>query len=262
MYFQARLQCADIPEGKCDDEKCTRLPITSPWKDDLFDNLCANNVSRLADIPGSDECCCPKSSLNLLTTARGADSNLSNAECTQHRKCQFLCCSTPAKFCGLQCCQRDELCGNALVDNKPCCVAPYPRLERSPNAPADLANILHLQAQHSCCAYGAGRICSSGNPCCLDTGNPQCVPPDDCPQTWHLPHTLFLIIWPIFITLTLIGCLTVGTGIWRVTMNSNWNRVNEGVQNIFRREDERSGELTSGGIYGNTSSILSQSEED
>eukprot|EP01054_Gregarina_sp_Poly1_P004140 Gregarina_sp_Poly_1__4139@NODE_2266_length_2381_cov_171_633967_g1453_i0_p1_GENE_NODE_2266_length_2381_cov_171_633967_g1453_i0NODE_2266_length_2381_cov_171_633967_g1453_i0_p1_ORF_typecomplete_len261_score14_82_NODE_2266_length_2381_cov_171_633967_g1453_i0138920 len=258
MYFQARLQCVDSAGGKCSEEECAKLPIKSPWHDNEYDNQCASNISRISSIPGADECCCPQAAINLLAIAKVPQSN---AACTQHRKCQFLCCSDPARFCGLQCCQKDELCGEGLQDNKACCVAPYPRVVPSVNAP-DLVSIFHLQSQHSCCAYGVGRICSTGAPCCLDTGNNHCLTIDECDSAgWEFPRTLMMIIWPIFITFTLIGCLTVGTGIWRVSVGSNWARVNSGVQSIFNREHRSNDELTSGGIYGNTSSILSQDDD-
>lgn len=262
MYFQARLQCADIPAGKCTEDQCSKMPIMSPWNNEVTNNKCAVNITQLATIPGADECCCPQDLTSLLTIT-SPDNNSSSSSCTQHRKCQFLCCASPAKFCGMQCCQKDELCGAKLRDGAPCCIAPYPRLVQSPHAPSNLMDILHAQAQHSCCAYGVGEVCNTGTPCCLDVGNAHCVPAGECPvpSTWHLPHLFFMMVWPIFITLTLIGCLTVGTGIWRVTMGDTWHRVHHGVRTLFNRQ-RRSGELTSGGIYGNASSILSHSEEE
>eukprot|EP01057_Protomagalhaensia_wolfi_P004513 Protomagalhaensia_wolfi_Nauph_80__4512@NODE_462_length_2475_cov_151_987685_g348_i0_p2_GENE_NODE_462_length_2475_cov_151_987685_g348_i0NODE_462_length_2475_cov_151_987685_g348_i0_p2_ORF_typecomplete_len289_score33_35_NODE_462_length_2475_cov_151_987685_g348_i014772343 len=288
MHFQVRLPCIDV--GVCKSEDCSQYPF-STGQYVPSDNQCGSEIPAIAGLPGANECCCPKAQLHLLKSTQAlarnskqleldgiwshllgvasntptdgeADSSLSassstpaldSTQCTQNRKCQFLCCSSQSKFCGSQCCQSDELCGQRVVDQRPCCVAPFPRIIPSPNAPPNLNISLHRLAQNSCCAFGVGLNCGSGASCCLDSGIEGCMLPELCPSSWWSFHkALMLILWPIFLTLTLIGGVTVATGIWRIVGESRASRD--------ERESILEGDLTSAGVYGQTSSVLSHSD--
>eukprot|EP01057_Protomagalhaensia_wolfi_P001513 Protomagalhaensia_wolfi_Nauph_80__1512@NODE_1919_length_1278_cov_270_514931_g348_i1_p1_GENE_NODE_1919_length_1278_cov_270_514931_g348_i1NODE_1919_length_1278_cov_270_514931_g348_i1_p1_ORF_typecomplete_len261_score29_50_NODE_1919_length_1278_cov_270_514931_g348_i13611143 len=190
MHFQVRLPCIDV--GVCKSEDCSQYPF-STGQYVPSDNQCGSEIPAIAGLPGANECCCPKAQLHLLKSTQAlarnskqleldgiwshllgvasntptdgeADSSLSassstpaldSTQCTQNRKCQFLCCSSQSKFCGSQCCQSDELCGQRVVDQRPCCVAPFPRIIPSPNAPPNLNISLHRLAQ-----VGREHLCS------------------------------------------------------------------------------------------------------
>lgn len=143
--------------------------------------------------PNSMECCCSEASVQLV---KALAENQTNVACKQGRKCSFVCCENLSGFCGLSCCQTNELCGARIDTGDPCCV--NPRLEVfmtplvaaeapeeagqwSPERPgeedskglqrieglqwpevvslSELERRLSRQETHYCCPYGVGSRC-------------------------------------------------------------------------------------------------------